>query len=142
MVSPRRIERLSSLIRARVAEIVQRELNDPRIGFVTITGVHLDREITTCKVYWSVLGDDATRRRNEMALAHARRYVQREMAAVLETRQVPVLQFVYDESIAGSIRVQGLIDEVNRPTDTEAAGGGESGDDQAEPPDPGVPDGS
>ena len=125
MVKERRIARLAELIKERVAEILNHEMADPRLGFVTVTRVELDRELTTCKVYWSCLGKDTARSLNEHALNHARGFIQREMAGILSTRSVPELRFVFDESIAGSIRLQNLIDKVNAEArEREARGTG------------------
>jgi len=130
MVSERRVQRLCSEIKQRVAAVLQHELNDPRLGFVTVTGVTLDREMTKCTVYWSVIGDDTVRRHNARALDHAAKFVQHEVAEILSTRTAPQLDFAFDESIAGSIRVQQIIDELNEDKDdTEGAPV-----DEAEPP--------
>jgi ribosome-binding factor A len=129
MATPRRIRRLCSLIKQRVAEVLQREVKDPRLGLVTITEVELDRELTVCRVFWSVLGGDKERRLNEKALGHARKFIQREVAAVLPTRTVPRLQFVFDEAIEGAIRVQKLIADIRA----------EEGD-ESDPPDPDADD--
>lgn len=117
MVSKRRTERLCSLIKARVAEVLLEEANDPRLGFVTITNVELDRELVRCKVYWSVLGGDKERRTNERALHHARKFIQHAVAEILPTRTVPALQFVFDESVEGAIRIQELLDELRGDDD-------------------------
>jgi ribosome-binding factor A len=111
-MNERRIKRLQELIKARVAEVVSFELADPRRGLITITKVELDRELAQCKVYWSVLGDEKERNLNAHMLDHATSYVQREVAAILHTRTVPRVRFVFDESIAGAIRVQRIIDEL------------------------------
>ena len=112
MSSPRRIARLCSLIQARIAEVLTREIRDPRLGLVTIQRIELDREVTKAKVYWSVIGDDKERRRSEVALQNATRFIQREVAAIMPTRNTPRLEFIFDESIAGAIRIQELLREL------------------------------
>lgn len=121
-MNQRRIERLQSLIKARVAEVVAYELADPRRGLVTITRVEVDRELTKCKVYWSVLGDEKARKLNAHMLDHAAPYVQREVAAILHTRTSPRVTFLFDESIEGAVRVQGIIERLRteREGDEEA----------------------
>ena len=114
MVQPRRIARLEKLIKAKIARVLLRDMRDPRLGFITISRVVLDRELFRCKVYWSIIGDEKVRRLNEMALEHGRKFIQHEVAEVLSTRRVPRLEFLFDPSIAGSIRIQGIIDELNR----------------------------
>nr|HMQ23391.1 30S ribosome-binding factor RbfA [Planctomycetota bacterium] len=114
MANDRRIARLESLVRERLAELLQREVKDPRLGFVTVQRVELDREITRAKVFWSVYGDENVRRTTARALASATRFLTREVAAVLTTRHAPRLEFYFDESIEGMIRLEQLFDEVRR----------------------------
>ena len=86
-MNERRIARLQEQIKQRLAEVLQREIADPKLGLVTITRVELDREFTQCKAYWSVI---ATKGKEEWAknqsagvLERARGFCQREMAKVL-----------------------------------------------------------
>ncbi len=128
--SERRIARLSSLIKERVAEVLQRELRDPRLGFVTVTRVELDRELVLCKVFWSALGDDKERRLSEHALRHARAYVQRSVAAALPTRTVPRLEFHFDPSIEGAIRITRILKELEEERRAQEARGASLEEDQ------------
>ncbi|MCB9892384.1 MAG: 30S ribosome-binding factor RbfA [Planctomycetes bacterium] len=121
MANDRRIARLESSIRERLAQLLQREVKDPRLGFVTIQRVELDREITRAKVFWSVMGDDNERRTTERALASANRFLAREVAATLTTRHAPRLEFVFDESIEGMIRLEKLFQEVLPNTTSDEA---------------------
>jgi len=122
-MNERRLARLSQQIKQRLAEVLQRELSDPKLGLVTITRIELDTEFTSCKAYWSVLSgsdqEDKARRESAGVLNRARGFCQREMARVLHTRSVPHLEFVFDGGIGGAIRMQELIRELNTP-DEEA----------------------
>ena len=111
-MNERRIKRLQEQIKGRVAQVVGYELSDPRRGLITITKVELDREVSHCKVYWSVLGDEKARKLNGRMLDHATAFVQREVAAILHIRNVPKVRFVFDESIQGAIRVQKILNEL------------------------------
>lgn len=105
----RRLRRVEELIRQKIASTLLRDLQDPRLGFVTVTKVKVDKELQHCEVFWSVLGDEKDRAVHERLLSHAAGYVQREVAAILETRTMPRVHFVFDESIAGAMRIDGLI---------------------------------
>ncbi|MBK8975322.1 MAG: 30S ribosome-binding factor RbfA [Planctomycetes bacterium] len=111
-MNERRIERIQNLIRQRVAKVLDQELADPRRGFVTVTRVKVDREMQQCTVFWSIIGDDKARRLNEQMLADAAPFVQREVAAILHTRNVPHVRFRYDESLAGAQRLDELLTEL------------------------------
>jgi len=108
----RRIARLQQQLKERIAEVLLRELRDPQLGLVTITRVELDAEFTLCRAFWSVLGGKGDRARNGRALERARGFVQREMSHGLHTRTTPRLEFVFDESIEGAVRVQGILKDL------------------------------
>lgn len=113
-MNERRIQRLEAQIQARVAEILMRELRDPKLGMVTVSRVELDREFTKCTVYWSTLGDAKKRAATRGALNRARGFVQREVGASLTTRTVPHLEFVFDESIEGAAKMQSTLADLRR----------------------------
>lgn len=113
-MNQRRIERLQSQIKARVADVISQEMADPRRGLITITRVQLDRELQTCKIYWSVLGDEKVRRLNEHMLEHATGFVRREIARILSTRSVPQVRFLFDESIEGALRMDRLLQDLRQ----------------------------
>ena len=104
-----KIERLQSRIKERVAMVIMRDLADPRIGLITITRVKLAKDLTHCTIYFSVLGGDADRSRSTHALDDGRGYIQREVARILRTRTTPHLEFEYDPSVEGSVRVSRLL---------------------------------
>lgn len=134
----RRVNRLESLIKEKVATVFLRDMSDPRLGLVTITRVKLDRELSTCKIYWTVFGDEKKRRLNERTLRHAAGFIRREIASVLHTRSVPTVTFVYDESILGSMRVDAILKQLREnapPRPPEAAEGEASEEDAAADPD-------
>lgn len=127
--------RLAARIRERVAHVVLFELQDPRIepGRVTITRVRLAKDLSTCRVFFSVFGSDADRSKVQHALTDAAGYVQREVGKILRTRTIPHFSFEYDQAIEGGIRVQGLLKRLKDER-------GDSDEDGEEiPPEPDAP---
>lgn len=116
-MNERRLARLAEQIKQRLAQVLQRELADPKLGLVTITRIELDKEFTQCKAYWSVIAakgkEDIARRESSQVLERATGFCQREIGAVLHTRSVPHLEFLFDEGIGGAIRMQKLLKELN-----------------------------
>lgn len=109
-MNERRIARIEQQIKERVATLLLHEVSDPRVGFVTISRVEVDKEMQRCVVYWSVLGDDKAQKLTDDALRNATGFLRREVAAVLHTRTVPKLEFRHDESVSGAIEMQNLLE--------------------------------
>jgi len=93
-------------------------LKDPRIGFVTVTGVQAATGYEHATVYISVLGSDADQERTLEGLQAARGVLQAHVARRLGTRRTPVLTFEYDPAIERGVRLTQMIDEL-APTDAD-----------------------
>ena len=130
-MNERRLARLKQQIKQRLAEVLHRDLADPKLGMVTITRVELDTEFSHCKAYWSVLAgsdqEEKAKRDSAAVLGRARGFCQREMARVLHTRSVPHLEFLFDEGIGAAIRMNKLLHELN-PQDKNADEGAPAAD--------------
>ena len=133
-------QRLTEVIRQRAAHVILFELRDPRMGFVTITKVKLAPDLSTCVIYWSVIGTEGDKSKTQHALEHARLFVQRRVAEGLRTRSAPVLSFEFDPSVEGSIKMGGLLkslrEERGEPSpaaaDAAPGDGEEDGEDEDE----------
>lgn len=129
-MNERRLARLKQQIKQRLAEVLHRDLADPKLGMVTITRIELDTEFSHCKAYWSVLAgsdqEEKAKRDSAAVLGRARGFCQREMARVLHTRSVPHLEFLFDEGIGAAIRMNKLLNELH--PEGETAGDGAAGD--------------
>lgn len=109
-----KIQKLSKRIKERVGFIFLNEINDPRLGRPTVTRVDLARDLRSCTIYYSVLGEETEQRTTERALEAARGYVQRKVAEILSTRNTPILTFKFDRSIAGSVRIGRILEDLAR----------------------------
>jgi len=107
-----RTERVEALMKERIATIVLERLSDPRLGFVTITGVKLSGDKRLAKVTYTVLGTPAQRRTTERALRDAATHVQQVLAPSMRMRNLPELRFVYDESIEKESKMLDLLGEL------------------------------
>lgn len=87
-------------------------LKDPRIGFVTITGVRTTQDLSEATVYVSVLGNEGERERSLAGLQSAHGVLQSQLARELGTRRTPVLTFEYDPAIEEGVRLTKLIEEL------------------------------
>jgi ribosome-binding factor A len=113
MSTPARPERVGAEIQAAVADLLGRgDLRDPRIGFITVTGVKVSPDLRVARVYWSSLGDDAARRETQAGLDAAKGYVRREVTSRVKLRVSPEVFFVFDGSVQEGDKIDRLLREV------------------------------
>lgn len=103
-----RLLRINERMRRVLGEAVA-ELSDPRIGFVTITGVKIARDFRNAKVFVSVLGDDSSREATLAALRSAKGMLQRAVARDAKLHHNPVLEFVYDDTTDSAMRLEQIL---------------------------------
>jgi ribosome-binding factor A len=87
-------------------------LKDPRIGFVTVTGVEATRDFAQATVYVSVYGSEAEQRKTLEGLEAARGVLQAQVARELQLRRTPVLSFAFDPAVERGVRLGQMIDEL------------------------------
>jgi ribosome-binding factor A len=107
-----RPERVADQIRAEVSSIIARDLQDPGVGFMTITRVQVSPDLHHARVYYTTLGDPAARKNTARALERAGSFMRRQIGQRLRLRRAPELEFVFDESIAHQDRVEQLLQEL------------------------------
>lgn len=105
------MRRVDESLRAVLSEALP-ELKDPRVGFVTVTGVRTSRDLRQASVFVSVLGSERKRRESLQALQAAHSFLQSRLARELHLKRTPLLTFEYDDSVERGVRVSQLIDEV------------------------------
>ena len=123
---PERMRRVNETVRAVLAEAVL-ELKDPRIGFVTVTGVATSPDLRTATVYVSVLGSERKRDLSLAGLAAAHGPLQARLASELRLKRTPQLTFEYDPSVERGVRMTKLIDELAPDDDPDGSPGGDGG---------------
>lgn len=109
-----RTDRLDSQIRAELAELMQREMKDPRIGFATITRVETARDLGSAKVWVSIMGTNDERDQTMKALTAAAPWLRRQLGDRLTVRHIPQLIIKHDDSIEAGDRVLRLLRELEQ----------------------------
>lgn len=107
-----RTDRLDSQIRAELADLLHREMKDPRVGFATITRVETARDLGTAKIWVSIMGTEAEREQTMKALTDATPWLRRQLGGRLTMRHVPQLLIRHDDSIEAGDRVLRLLREL------------------------------
>lgn len=108
-----RPERVGDQIREEVTVLLAREVHDPGIGFVTVTRVQVTPDLQLARVFYTTMGSEAERRQTTRALERATPFLRRQVGERLQLRRVPVLQFVFDKSVAAQDRVEQLLREIH-----------------------------
>jgi ribosome-binding factor A len=106
-----RTERVGEEFREILAEAIQR-LKDPRIGFVTVTGVDVTPDLRRARVSYTAYGDERARAASAAALRSATPHLRRELGRQVRLKVVPELSFEVDPSIARGARIDALLDVV------------------------------
>src|SRR4051794_24614918 len=106
-----RMRKVNESVRRVLSETVP-ELKDPRIGFVTITGVETSPDLRSARVFVSVLGSAKKQARSMEGLAAAHGVLQAHLAKELRMKRTPQLAFEYDRSVEEGVRMSKLIDDL------------------------------
>ena len=121
---------LEETLRRIIASALHLEVEDPRVGYVTVSEVRLNRDRTVAQVFYTVLGDEEERARSLEGLKRCRGYLRQIIGDQIRLRTVPELRFTYDDSLDRSFRVEETLDRIaaerkSREDDGEASGGGD-----------------
>ena len=115
----KRTERVADLIRRELSDVLMNRMRDPRLGFVSITGVDVSGDLGHATVWLSSLDGVEGRAQVVKVLSRAVPFLRRELAPRLGLREVPTLRFLYDESIERGARIEDLLRKIK---DGEPAG--------------------
>ena len=109
-----RMRRVDEAMREVLSGAITTELKDPRVGFVTVTAVETSPDLRHARVYVSVLGEEAVRRRSLEGLRSAHGYLQKRVSGELRLKHTPTLDFVYDDTADRGERISELLDRESR----------------------------
>ncbi len=113
MLPYKRSQRVSDLLREEIAEIIMRRLKDPRLGFVTVTGVDITEDLKIARVFVSVLKEEDRESTLEI-LNSAKSFVRSEIAKRVRMKVIPTIEFRIDESIEYGARIDKLLKEIKK----------------------------
>ncbi|SFE82090.1 30S ribosome-binding factor RbfA [Nitrosomonas sp. Nm166] len=118
--------RVADQIQRELADLIQHEIKDPRVGQITVTAVEVTRDYSHAKVFYTMLGSKEEKLLVENGLEHAKGFLRSNLSHRMKLRVTPQLQFIYDESVERGVRLSKLIDEaiaqdnITRPTDSDS----------------------
>jgi ribosome-binding factor A len=112
--SSRRPEQMAETLRQVITDSLAREVRDPRVGFITITGVLVSGDLSHARVMVSVPGEDAEKSRALEGLQSAAGFLRSRAARALTTRTVPELHFELDRGLEHAARINELLNTIRR----------------------------
>jgi ribosome-binding factor A len=124
-MSSARPERVQEALRQEISRIVQNEIRDPRLGFLTITSVELTRDLRFARVYFSVLGDDKKKYLALKGLNSAKGYIKGLLSDRIKLKFMPDIEFKIDESFEHTKKIFDILDKIKKEKRDAA---GDSGD--------------
>ena len=116
----KRSEKVAEAIHEEISRLLIKGVKDPRVGFVTVTGVKVTDDLHLATIYFSVIGTDEERKGAEAGLNSARGYLRREIGKVLRMRYVPDILFRFDESVAYGSRIENILKQIHETEEDNA----------------------
>ena len=108
----KRSHRVGETIHKEISLILSRGLKDPRVGFVTLTAVDVTSDLSIAKIYYTVIGDEQSRKETAKGLEKATPYIRRQLAQQMKMRHTPSLIFKYDTSIEYGTHIDSLLKDI------------------------------
>ena len=113
-MASRHVLKIASRLKFLISSVIQRDLQDPRLGFITVLQVEPTEDFKEAKVRVSVLGTAGERSKALHALEDARGYIQKKVAGSLRLRHMPALRFLLEEPVDPVTRVEELLEQAKR----------------------------
>lgn len=108
-----RPSRVADQLRAEISDLLAREVQDPGIGFLTITHVKVTPDLQVARVYYTTLGDDKARKDTRRALERAAPFLRRHLGRRVRLKRVPELEFFFDETVERGDRIEQILQEIS-----------------------------
>lgn len=109
-----RIDKVAEALKKEVSLIIHDELKDPRLGFITVTGVEVTKDLREAKIFFSVLGKDEERQSTKEALDSALGFIRKLIAERIRLRFVPEITFKEDRSSEYGARIEEILNEIKQ----------------------------
>jgi ribosome-binding factor A len=122
----KRSDKVSEEIHHLVSQLLIKGLKDPRIGFVTITGVKLTTDLRQATVYFTVIGSDEEKKNSAAGLNSAKGFIRKEIGQALKMRFTPEVQFKYDTSAEYGFHIESILKEIGAKDDGDNTDGGDN----------------
>ena len=117
-----RSDRVEGQLKKEISKILQEDIKDPRIGFVTITRIDLTKNLRYARIYFSILGDDDAKEESFKGIKSSMGFIRKLIAERMNLRYVPELYFKMDNSIEYSINLEKTFERIKHEHKDNQAG--------------------
>ncbi len=107
-------DKIAGLIQRNISEIIQFDVKDPKIGFITITDCQVTSDLSYAKIFVSFLGQNARKEAGMKSLERSKGYIRSELSKKLSIRKVPELIFVLDDALERGNKIEKIIADINK----------------------------
>lgn len=115
------MHRVNELLLEEIAQLLQRGIKDPRIGFVSVIRVETTRDLKNARVYVSVYGEETDQAEALQGLSSAAGYIRHQLFRSLSLKTIPNLSFVLDDSIAHGVHIASVLKQLEQDGDEPEA---------------------
>lgn len=112
---------MADLIKVEMSDILLKEVRDPRIGTLTITGVEVSDDLRLARIFFVEMGHDTVTPETKEALEKARGFLRKELGRRLQLRHVPEVVFTVDTSFAYGSRIERILADLKKTGDNDDA---------------------
>jgi len=109
-----RIERINSLVKQEIGFILQHDLKNSKLGFVTVLRADISKDLKSGRIFVSIMGDTQIKSETIDILNKSAGYIQKMLGSRVRLRYMPKLKFIYDDVIEHSIHIQEVLDKINK----------------------------
>jgi ribosome-binding factor A len=110
----KRQDRLRDQIKREVADILLYTVKNPKLGFVTVTGVEVSKDLKYAKVFYTAMGSNVEKAQSARTLERVKGVIRAELGKRLKLRSIPILSFHIDRSLDYGEKIDSLLDEIKR----------------------------
>jgi ribosome-binding factor A len=107
-----RVDRLASVLRVEISSLLSKKINDSRIGFISILGIKVSKDMTQATVFYSQLGSEEDKHKTKKGLQSATPFIQSELYKIIKTQTVPKIHFRFDPSLEQGTDLVNKINEL------------------------------
>lgn len=125
-----RPERVQEALRQEISRIVHNEIKDPRLGFITITGVELTKDLRYAKIFFSVLGEEKDKKLALKGLNSAKGYIKGLISDRIKLRYMPEIEFKIDETLEHTRKIYDLLEKLKKEKKERSDAGDNRSDQQ------------